>query len=62
MTEVYDKITSYKEKIIQHFKKKWKMFEDPKFAAALLAGTVFLVVSGITGLYALMKNRKHFDH
>jgi hypothetical protein len=37
------------------------MFENPKVIAALVAGIVSLIVSGIAGLYALMKNRKRFD-
>ncbi len=37
------------------------MFDDPKVIAAIVAGVVSLIISGVTGLYTLMKNRKRFD-
>jgi hypothetical protein len=37
------------------------MSEDPKIIAAIVAGVVSLVISGVSGIYSVVKNRKRFE-
>jgi len=37
------------------------MFEDPKVIAAIVAGIVSLIISGISGIYSVVKSRKRFE-
>ena len=37
------------------------MFEDPKVISAIVAGIVSLLISGVSGIYSLVKSRKRFE-
>ena len=37
------------------------MFDDPNVIAAIVAGIVSLIISGVSGIYSAVKNRKRFE-